>query len=75
MNINACSGFAMSLPPGITVIRQKDKPSMAFKYLERYSPVPSAFHESPLAASCPVFGRTLTRGRCAGGAAAGAPQG
>lgn len=62
-------GLVTSVPPGVTVIRRKDEPSVAFKYHEGCSVVPPAFRVSTPVVSCPVFGRTLTRGRCVGGGA------
>lgn len=62
-------GLVMSVPPGVTVIRQKDELLVAFKYHKVYSVVPSALHVSMLAVPCPVFGRALTgRGRAGAGA-------
>lgn len=49
-------GLAMSVPPGVTVIRQKDELLVAFKYHKVYSVVPSAFHVNTLAVPCPAFG-------------------
>lgn len=62
-------GLVTSAPPRVMVIRWTDKPSVALKYDEGYGTVPPAFHRSPCAVSCPLFGRTLTRGRRVGAGA------